>query len=244
MERLEERVVHLIDEIAGEDDTRRDDTWEALQRTSESQPGSALVDLVWSLACEQHPDWRQENYRKETADATFEALVNTHLEAIEAFVLGRLSTLGADGAMDVAIEALARAFEAYWSESASRPFRGGSRIRTLLCTIAHREGLQQLRLREREIEYDPVGHDRAAEEPFDGADFSSTLARAMEECLDELPPKRQLVATKRWRDDARPSEIAESLGLQRPAVSNHLNKAKPALAACLRGKGVVWEAAE
>lgn len=242
VERLEDRVVREIREISHDEPDRADDAWDLLLRESESQEGSTLVDFVWSLACEQRDDLRDTSVSEDVAGDAFGALAQNHMEAVSAFVLSRLPAIGPEGAMDVTVEALARAFEAYWSRDAKRAYRPGARIRTLICTIAHREAVRALKSSGREIELDPIAHDRAADDGAGSDGFRSALARAMEECLDELPPKRQLVATRRWRDDEKPSEIADSLGMGRPAVSNHLNKAKPALQTCLQSKGITWEA--
>ncbi|MEM6671600.1 MAG: sigma-70 family RNA polymerase sigma factor [Planctomycetota bacterium] len=201
-----------------------------------------LVDLVWSLACEQRPDWQEEAFSPETANSTFDALVTRDLEAVHAFVLGRMPALGTEAALDAAMDAFARAFQAYWSVEAKKAFRGQSRLRTLLCTIAHREGVRALDRKDETVSLDPALHDgpAAADGSQDGS-FGDALQRALADCLDELPPKRQLVATRRWEYEERPADIADALGISRPAVSNHLNKARPALETCLNGKGIRWD---
>lgn len=242
-------MVREIREISRDEAERADDAWNLLLRESESHEGSILVDYVWSLACEQRDDLRDDDVSTDVAGEAFDALARNHIEAVNAFVLSRLPALGQEGALDATVEALARAFEAYWSRDAKRAYRPGARIRTLICTIAHREAVRTLKSGGHEITLDPVAHDRAAddgagasEDGFGEDGFGAALSRAMSDCLEELPPKRQLVATRRWRDEEKPSEIAESLGMGRPAVSNHLNKAKPALQTCLQSKGITWEA--
>jgi len=80
-------------------------------------------------------------------------------------------------------------------------------------------------------------------EPASTGEAADTLALAqLERCLDDLPPRTREVVALRYGRDLDNHEIADRLGISRPAVNNHLtHPARGALGRlrrCLEGLAV------
>ena len=204
---------------------------------------SMLSDLVWSLACEQHPSHRVSDFDERRARSTSDALVGLHFDAVEAFVRSRFPDLG-DRSTDVAVETFSRAFLTYWSARATSRFRGGARLRSFLCAIARSCALAELGDTSEDVQGEPRDDEPRDHEtggtdaPVSAPSGTADLAGALADCIERLPPKRRIVASHRWLQGKRSSEVATDLGMQRPAVSNHLARSLPVLQKCLAEKGI------
>ncbi|MDR4469799.1 MAG: sigma-70 family RNA polymerase sigma factor [Nitrospira sp.] len=63
------------------------------------------------------------------------------------------------------------------------------------------------------------------------------LEKKVRDCLDQLPPRRRVVAYMVWFKKMRANEVALRLGITKSAVSQHVDKAREELRQCLRGHG-------
>ncbi|MEM6568242.1 MAG: sigma-70 family RNA polymerase sigma factor [Planctomycetota bacterium] len=211
-----------------------DEAWATRIHTTSNHGDSILADFIASLACERHPEHRVAAFDPAAADASFEAVQRRCSDPVEAYLRTKVPDLGAR-TPDVVHEALVRTFVTYWSEVATRRLQGRARIRTILGTIARHHALRQLREASDSGELgDP---DSVPSRPRADEDEHAALQRAIDHCLGLLPPKRQIVAHLHWMDGRRPSEVADALGMTRPAISNHLKRARKPLSDCLKGFG-------
>ncbi len=63
------------------------------------------------------------------------------------------------------------------------------------------------------------------------------LEKKVQDCLDQLPPKRRIVAYMVCLKKMRASEVALRLGITKSAVSQHVDKARESLRRCLQEHG-------
>jgi RNA polymerase sigma factor (sigma-70 family) len=66
---------------------------------------------------------------------------------------------------------------------------------------------------------------------------SQELRESLEKCVGQLPVKQRVIAELVWFRSIQASEVAHSLGISPPAVSQHVKKARESLRICLNSKG-------
>src|SRR5580692_12430482 len=159
--------------------------------------------------------------------AEFESLFLPHLDA--AYNLARLLTRNAHDAEDVVQEACLRALRAFAS------FRGGA-SRPWFLTIVRNTSftwLRDNRSRADRAEYHEELHASGGATP-EAESLGNERARAVERCVQELPPDFREVIVLREMEELRYQEIAEITGVPRGTVMSRLSRARARLAECLK----------
>ncbi|MDP1948254.1 MAG: sigma-70 family RNA polymerase sigma factor [Nitrospirota bacterium] len=232
------------------------DIWSRLTKSwISSNPGhtSTLLDeLGLSVLCEQKSEWQEPLSRLVDVKAADEVFKFVYVRN-KAKVVGRVRKVfgeRADSPEDIADEAWTDVFRDYWSSEARRRFLGTSQISTMVCQMALYKAIDRIREKGAFVtEGGSVGD--AADEPrgsvldslavFDDPTehiAGQQLKRRIRECIDhQLPFKQGLVAAMVWLEDKSAKEVAESLLISEPAVSQHLKKARETLRPYLKMHG-------
>lgn len=211
-------------------------------------PGRApLVELATSVACEQRSDWQHPSApRLDPAQAhtVFAALYDRYLPKVTGYVARQFRRRAGDP-QDVAVEAWSRVFLEYWSADAWKRVLGISAISSLVCGTAYYVGCDLLRRQKGRAAADPAvppGRlavvERVADaggDPLEAAELETHVRR----CRTGLPARQQVAARMVWDYEMRQIDVARQLGVSAPAVSQLLDKARKAMHACLKSKGLV-----
>jgi RNA polymerase sigma factor (sigma-70 family) len=221
--------------------------WELLTKPAPSDRGDSsstlLSQLVCSVACEHRDDWQPPAARPvdvSAANGAFELVYVRNNGRVVGDVYRAFGRRAGDPDA-IAHEAWARVFCDYWGSTARRRFLGLSRISTLACQVARYVAVDILRDRARATD-DTTAIDEEVLKEFHAigltSDGDSRLARAelksqLKSCLARLPAKQRIVAEMVWFRQIRAKHAAEILGISEPAVSQHLKKAREAVARVL-----------
>ncbi len=84
--------------------------------------------------------------------------------------------------------------------------------------------------------FDPELVDLLAAEPLPTAESTSTLDRALRDCLAELPRKKRDLILHRYHPDSSVNEMAETRSQTPGALSLELHRIRRILEACIQGK--------
>jgi RNA polymerase sigma-70 factor (ECF subfamily) len=164
-------------------------------------------------------------------EADFESLFLPHLDA--AYNLARLLTRNEHDAQDVVQEAYLRALRAFAS------FRGES-SRPWFLTIVRNTSftwLRDNRLRADRCEFHEEFHVSGGATP-EAESLAQERARAVERCVQELPPDFREVIVLREMEELSYQEIAEITGVPQGTVMSRLSRGRARLAGCLRNSRI------
>lgn len=189
--------------------------------------GSILSDFVWSLACEQQPDWRIPGFTEEGARDALAALYSRHAPWI-----ARVAGAHAD---DLVPMTILQAFRTYWDPAARKRFRGEASLRTLFRWIVRSLARDVRPLPGMEDEQELALEAPEGGEP--GRDDPALFRARLADCIDRLPPKRRLVVRLRLIEELTPGRVEESLGISPQSQANHLSRAQDPLRECLGKHG-------
>lgn len=197
-----------------------------------------------------------------TASETFASVTTTMRDdaALEAHVLGALDR----GDRDDALTALMREFgapvyrycrqllgDATIAEDAHQmvfaqayehfaTFQRRSSVRAWLLTIAHHRCLDVIKARQRfdkRFSLEGEAPERAHPTPSAEAHLAAAaLARAVEDCLAQLPPHVRMAVVLRYREGFPYDEIAQICGERAGTVQARVARAMPQLRRCLEAK--------
>jgi RNA polymerase sigma factor (sigma-70 family) len=230
--------------------------WEFLTKPSPSDPGDSrstlLSQLACSVACEHRGDWQPPEARPvdvAAANGAFEMVYARNKARVVGDVYRSFGRRAGDPDW-VADEAWARVFCDYWGPSARRRFLGLSRISTLVCQVARYVAIDILRDQARATD-DTAAIDEAALKEFHAIHITADpggrielleLQAHLRACLARLPAKQRIVAEMVWLRKIRSKRAAEILGVSEPAVSQHLKKAREAVAQYMNVSGLLGRA--
>jgi len=116
-------------------------------------------------------------------------------------------------------------------------YRAGTNFTAWAFNIARHKVLSHRRdtARDRHL-FDDALFDRLADRADADADLAAPLIRALEECVDELPPRQSELVRERYAVGGSVQTIAKSRGQSAGAVSVTLSRIRKALAECMDRK--------
>ena len=233
-------------------DTPWADVWRVLNGPVGGDDGkrSALAELGASVACEYREEWQHPSGRPidhDLARQAFAALYARSGRRVAGYVWSKFRERAGDP-QQIAADAWARVFVDYWSAEATRRVLGTSAITSLVCGTAFYVGCDALRpQKRREDDEHPgvqagLGQPRGARVEWRAADqadrvIAADLANHIDACRRTLPARQQIVARLAWDHQIRQVDLARTLGVSAPAVSQLLDKARTRMAKCLKDKG-------
>lgn len=211
---------------------------------------SLLSELALSVACEQRSDWQNPRARPiATADANraFEFVYGLN----KAKVMSAIAHAFGDRAGNpewISDEAWARVFCDYWSVKSRRRFLGLCRISTLMCQVGRHIAIDALRQQGHLVSSDAQSEDPSRRESLllqglaekdDPAEAiaNKQLVAQIRECMKNLSASQKVVAEMAWFRQMKSKQVAETLAISEPAVSQHLKKARERLRNCLKEHG-------
>ena len=208
---------------------------------------TVLSDFVWSLACDQLPQFQVPQFRPEIAETCCSGVYERDVPKVARSLHHALPDLGDEG-HGIATAAFAVTFMGYWSgdsverrdknKGGFKRLNGSSRISTFVGMVARSLARDSMKERESSARVDAVLEPIAPQPSTD-----DSFRKALHECIELLPARRRLVLTLVRLEEQAPSKVAEVLGIGRSAVSNHLKRAQGDLRNCLRDKGFEEELA-
>lgn len=211
---------------------------------------SLLSELALSVACEQRSEWQNPRARPvATVDANraFEFVYGSN----KAKVMSAIAHAFGDRAGNpewISDEAWARVFCDYWSLKSRRRFLGLCRISTLVCQIGRHIAIDALREQGHLVSSDVQRENQPRRESLffkalvENADPAEGIANKelvgqIKDCMKNLSASQKVVAEMAWFRQMKSKQVAETLEISEPAVSQHLKKARERLRNCLKEHG-------
>lgn len=210
---------------------------------------STLLDnLALSVLCERNETWQPPEASSidvPLANQTCDVVYNRNRAKIVGHVQKQFGRRAGDPE-DIAREAWSRAYASHWSPEAKNRFLGIAQISTLVCQLAYFIAIDILK-RDRPDDTTEDSNDGTATSPLDSIivkdDPAETIQgkeveRIIRTCIEGFPPRQKDVADKVFLQLIPQNEVALALDITRPAVSDHIKKARIKIAEALAQHGI------
>jgi len=255
MERGAPRVIceHRDDKWSLE--TAWEEVWRVLtEPLKRSHPGSGrmrLDELALSVLCEQREEWQPEASRPldpGLAEAAY-TFADKRDRDLVIRVLRKQFGDRAGAPEEIAQEAWTEVYQDCWSTEACRRFVGLSCISALVCRVGKNIACDNLRAQGRHASWEGSGYDDGDNSGISLSEqigvevdpgeqvMMGELRRRLDECMQALSPRQQIVAELIWMQEKAAKAVAEQLRVSEPAISQHVKKARESVRGCLERHG-------